>query len=485
MGRRIARIYPLYWFLLAVTFLLPMLMTKAVPPSFSTVFLNVTLLKGYFSVFAYSAIGPAWSLTIEETFYLLAPVLFVFIARYGYIAAQVLLYGMAAALLFIGTHTQFGGFCDSFHFVVLYTFFGRSFEFLSGIAFARLLIVRPELFRSRHSALTMGGVLGSILVIYWLSLLKVGDRFGLFHPIGMALNNLLLPVMVCLLFAGLIAERTIIREVLSSGPFVFLGRSSYAFYLVHYGVLPLFVMLPRLAVLSEGLRIGVLFILVNVVSAALYIGVEHPMNQFVRKRVDRPMQRASEVTPSDKSSSSGKRSLFWAGALLAALLGVCAIYFDWFPSTARRGGSADDEVPSVLSVKPSSGSGGDGTFSIAVSTARPSSDLGVNLLFNSQVSSVNACHVVFNKSMNLLWLIADNGTKWMTAGLVGSGQPLSNSQCTVIPDQSSASYSGNVFTLNLKVAFKPTFSGDKNIYVMAINQAAHGNGWQQLGSWKR
>jgi peptidoglycan/LPS O-acetylase OafA/YrhL len=77
-GRRIARIYPLYLFLLLVTFA-----ATAPLPDALTAFLNVTLLKGFFWNYYFSGIAQARPLTVEETFYLLAPLLFSLTLRFG------------------------------------------------------------------------------------------------------------------------------------------------------------------------------------------------------------------------------------------------------------------------------------------------------------------------------------------------------------------------------------------------------------------
>jgi peptidoglycan/LPS O-acetylase OafA/YrhL len=67
---RFARIYPLYFILLVVTFL------SLSERDVVVWFLNLTLLKTFFEDYKFTGIGPAWSLTVEETFYWSAPFLF-------------------------------------------------------------------------------------------------------------------------------------------------------------------------------------------------------------------------------------------------------------------------------------------------------------------------------------------------------------------------------------------------------------------------
>ncbi len=143
VSRRIGKIYPLYIFLLLVTYILQILMKW----SFSTktsLLLNFTLWKGFFDEFKFDGIAPSWSLSVEETFYFLAPFLFLAIRRVGFVVVQVLLYAIGGLLLLLGTGISFYGFFGNFRFVTLYTFFGRSFEFMLGMALAHTLLKYPN-----------------------------------------------------------------------------------------------------------------------------------------------------------------------------------------------------------------------------------------------------------------------------------------------------------------------------------------------------
>lgn len=83
MQNRVAHIYSLYFLLTAVTFL-----TYDINASYDFIslwqdyktidklviaFLNFTFLRGFFANYFFTGISQAWSLTVEEVFYLLAP----------------------------------------------------------------------------------------------------------------------------------------------------------------------------------------------------------------------------------------------------------------------------------------------------------------------------------------------------------------------------------------------------------------------------
>jgi hypothetical protein len=140
--------------------------------------------------------------------------------------------------------------------------------------------------------------------------------------------------------------------------------------------------------------------------------------------------------------------------------------------------------PPSVSVTPASGSGTSQTFSLVVTEPTGSANItSVYFLVGSSLTSANACQIAHDRRSNLIWLIGDNGTSWLGAGYVGSGWSIANSQCTLDASASSVSASGTTLTLNLKLSFKSTFSGTKNLYSQAINQSGLNSGWVQLGTW--
>ena len=75
MVNRIARIYPMYFILTIATFAYNHYFHIFKLDSI-ILFTNLTFLRGYFDDFLFTGISQGWSLTVEETFYVLAPLLF-------------------------------------------------------------------------------------------------------------------------------------------------------------------------------------------------------------------------------------------------------------------------------------------------------------------------------------------------------------------------------------------------------------------------
>lgn len=284
-GKRFARILPLY--LLLTTLLL--LWQRDF--DLWHWFLNLTLLKGFFYVEKDTAIFQAWSLTVEETFYLLAPVLFIFFRKYALLSLAVLLSFGAGMVLFANAFGSVSFFAD-LEFMLIYTFFGRCFEFYCGYRLATFIKARnanPNSDTQKKSAgfkFTLPGALGILIIYLGLNLSgKFELRIWQGIPVEVLLNNFVLPVPIAVFFYGLITETNLFTRLFASKPAQLLGRSSYAFYLIHAGLFYEFFYFR----LSHNKFI--IFLALNIAAIGLYKLVEEPANKIInnlilRKRFD-------------------------------------------------------------------------------------------------------------------------------------------------------------------------------------------------------
>lgn len=94
---------------------------------------------------------------------------------------------------------------------------------------------------------------------------------------------------VVILFYGLIQEQTWFRQLLETKLFDRLGKSSYAFYLIHFG---LFSDLLQQAI---GRNILLLFVVLNVAAILLYELVEHPLHSTIIKGYKKKQQEKVPV----------------------------------------------------------------------------------------------------------------------------------------------------------------------------------------------
>jgi peptidoglycan/LPS O-acetylase OafA/YrhL len=275
LAHRVARIMPVYAGLLTAVFI-GRLIRYHFPfwKLFGLYLIHLSLLKGLVERWALSGIVQAWSLTVEEGFYVLAPVVFWLGWRYGPRRAWP---ALALALAATGLAVyHFLPMLGSPSFVLRTTIFGRLSEFLVGAAFAW----RPP--RLRHRWATAGGALGLAAVLGLLvAVQRATHHVSIDTYPGLAVNNLLLPVATGWLLYGLAHERTAASRLLGTPAWQLLGRASYCFYLIHMG--PIATWLERLLtpVLPPGPRPLALLALLVLASLALYFGLERPAHRWL------------------------------------------------------------------------------------------------------------------------------------------------------------------------------------------------------------
>lgn len=308
---RIARIYPMYLLLTLVTFGLFFLFggETSVLNGFNTpmviLLMNIFFLRGFFDDLKFTGVGQGWSLTVEESFYFLAPLFFMQMKKNkkAIVYLPLMLLSIGCVLVLIFRNFSFYGFFGNFTFMFLYTFFGRCVEFFIGMGLALIILKTNEKDRKYPVFTILGilGIAGSIAIMASIPL--NGIEYGLYHPIGIITNNLVLPIGIAFFYFGVIKETSFIRNFLSSATMQLLGKSSYIFYLIHIGVIANFAKVwTRSGVdafydwletrgydwLSEHLNdsvlfIGIVFILLNLVSILLYKTIEEPVNLYIRK----------------------------------------------------------------------------------------------------------------------------------------------------------------------------------------------------------
>lgn len=279
---RFSRIYPMYFLLTTGSFLFYAIFKSQNNFHDLVLYLsNITFLKSFFNSIIFSGIAQGWSLTVEEFFYLLAPLFFIFIKR-KYITfllpIPVFFLGLMIVNLFKGNH--FYGFMEDINFMFNYTFFGRVSEFFIGIALA--LFVKQNRFKLQTKFMTYLGISVVCLSVFLLS--KVGhiDGDSRGSTYGKVINTFFLPIFgIAPLFWGLITEKTIISNILKSNVFILLGKSSYVFYLIHMGVYN--------NILYNHITHNqtILFIVLNGISIFLFLNIEEPLNLYLRKKLSK------------------------------------------------------------------------------------------------------------------------------------------------------------------------------------------------------
>ena len=93
---------------------------------------------------------------------------------------------------------------------------------------------------------------------------------------GLAIVLLVFPIGVVLLLYGLLTENTIFRSIISSKIVEALGRGSYAFFLIHAGIIPEFV----IAFLGSE-NVLLLYVIIYLISMLAYWCIEKPLRELI------------------------------------------------------------------------------------------------------------------------------------------------------------------------------------------------------------
>ena len=274
--KRVARIYPMYFILTSLTFVFfAFVYSQNTWIDLYNYFYNITFLKGFSDDLKFTGIAQGWSLTVEEVFYFTAPIFFILISksRVYLILVPLIFIGLGLLLVTYFSGFEYNGFMKSTSFMLDFTFFGRISEFFVGIGLALLIRKYSSIFKG----ITYFGLLGIILSICALVSLNGESGFGVDTLTGKVINTIVLPVIgIAPLFLGLIKEKTLISDFLSSKALQLLGKSSYIFYLIHLGI---FVTILNKIASNQWF----IFISLNLISIVLYLYIETPLNKWIRK----------------------------------------------------------------------------------------------------------------------------------------------------------------------------------------------------------
>jgi|GEM_PF-457324 len=314
--KRIARIWPLF---LVFGLIQHAALVWQGSPIGSDFAVTLTMTQGFFQELVHEGLPTAWSLTVEESFYLFAPLLFVILAamvrertedrshltwrmvllRALTIAVVVVvLAGIGTAIVRVVTARGWAwrGFMGSDFHLWHATLLGRFPEFAVGVyaAFVHRGLNLEKLLRGRRAtALLIVSFVGIGLCMWGKDLVaETPGATAQAVTYGLAY---LLALMTGVLILALTATGGWIHRLLSVRLLVYLGKISYGFYLIQ-----LTVMMTPLVALTDRLgfvRMPVLIVLTNLVCAGIYELVEVPARRSIVARWGGGRQAASTGSP--------------------------------------------------------------------------------------------------------------------------------------------------------------------------------------------
>lgn len=327
--KRFARIYPIYFLLLLVTTLF-----SGRDYTGAQLVANFTLTQSLFSYYMFTGIVPAWSLTVEECFYILAPGIFLLIRprsegkslQFRAVRALVMLALSSAALWYLGVflHQWVGGgnFLGRMSDLRIYNIFGRFPEFAIGIFTAWWMLNRSgePAKASRADFAFVFSVAAFFGTMSWMAHLRdsEGLAYGIFS--GRSMFPMWLLATGTAAFCWSATNGSQLAHALFGNRLVeYLGRISYIFYLLQS---PFFIdtwhetlqkVVPSIA--SHPVT---LIIFMNLIAAALYELVEKPMHRWVVAKLS--SMKKKSITPEIGPVPTQVGVILVGGFLLVSLL---------------------------------------------------------------------------------------------------------------------------------------------------------------------
>lgn len=218
--RRGLRIWPLYYSLIAFLLAERLFLGRPRPG----LWLDATFLSNYYHYFhAHHEIGGGWSLSLEEQFYLLIPILLVVLAKF--VRQKTLLYLPLVWLIALPIIRHFalqGTQASDLGGVVTYPFHTRSDGLAVGLLIAWIMTWKPQLLRA-------GRWLNAVLVLVFL--------VGCYLWYSLQPTFLFSVVAICYGALTFLSLRIRLPLVLRSRAFYVISRLSYGVYLIHWGLL--------------------------------------------------------------------------------------------------------------------------------------------------------------------------------------------------------------------------------------------------------
>jgi peptidoglycan/LPS O-acetylase OafA/YrhL len=290
--RRALRTWPAFWVVLAAYFIWPAAMGGRTPPPlwrFLTFTQNYQLPPG-------TAFSHAWSLCIEEQFYLLLPLVFLLAQRFGKLWGG----GVHRAWLSLGLlwscaivargvlWAQYGredfGQIGGYHPNIYYATLCRIDEFLPGVAVALLKHKHPVVWRritSQPHAMMAAALLGSGLMLYAAHSHYVVDGYGYFFFMT-TFGYSLIAMSFALLVVAALSPGSALQKLRVPGAYR-LALWSYSIYLSHKAVGNLMRVWLQPLHMSSTLSFVCITVVSIVVGATLYLLVEAPFMRWREK----------------------------------------------------------------------------------------------------------------------------------------------------------------------------------------------------------
>lgn len=269
---RFARIYPLHILTLLIS--IPLMLNQNAVTFINKLLLNVMLLQSFVPSdgFYLTFNAVAWSLSDEMFFYLCFPILLLLLTKKSYRWIAILAYVIIVPIGIMLTR-------DVFHHALFYVNpIARTADFIIGMLMYRLYAKR------KHIEFLNDRLFASMAEVFVIGLLFAFVYFHEYVPLGYRYSLYYALPMFSLIYVFSYSNG-VISKILSHKTIVFLGDTSFSFYMLHIMAFRYYIELQKVVpwLPSSYGGIAIVFTVSLVGSIVTYKYFEMPMNRLVKK----------------------------------------------------------------------------------------------------------------------------------------------------------------------------------------------------------
>lgn len=310
LRRRILRVYPAYYACLTALLILAATGVYMHLPGKLELLLHLGMVHNFIEKYIATMNGVFWTMPFEWQFYLVFPLLFVVLRRYG----GWTLYGLAILAVVVAKAVVMAT-SNGYPQVLLPI---RLDEFAAGMCAGAFAIARP--LRRTMASITFWTGLAMLLATPWV--FAGYSQVGHYYDLKGFLRPPWIQLGICLMLVGLTGERHAGVTIFDNKVAVGLGLISYSVYLVHVPILEL---LPTMGFVPQ--RTGNVSVSwAHILAAALPIVII--VSTLSYWCIERPFQQGGKKGSTRKSASP--RALFPTPALYVLVLLAWAVGLEAF-----------------------------------------------------------------------------------------------------------------------------------------------------------
>jgi peptidoglycan/LPS O-acetylase OafA/YrhL len=220
--RRFLRIFPLYYFVIAITLALGLEETSKHWATLVTYTFNIELsIQGWYPKY----IGHFWSLSVEEQYYIIWPLIILLAPRHRIITITLILVALAPIYRYLA-------YINDFKTIAIYTFTFSSLDALGVGSLLAILSMDQDGKLILERLLTRKFAILMLFLIIFLQALMV-------NQLGWPVYLVFFELIVAFLFSWAVwrastGSKSIGGKILGCSTLVYLGKISYGIYVYHY-----------------------------------------------------------------------------------------------------------------------------------------------------------------------------------------------------------------------------------------------------------